>query len=132
MSLKLALKPNEKVIIGGAVITNGSTGALLSIENSVPILREKDILTEEQADSYCKKIYLIIQLMYLGEVPNLELARMYGDLVAELLLAVPSMKDLISSVTAYILDGKYYQALKQAQKLIQYEEELLNYVPESS
>jgi flagellar protein FlbT len=130
MSLKLALKPNEKVIIGGAVITNGATGALLSIENNIPILREKDILTEEQADTYCKKIYLLIQLMYLGEVPNLELAKIYGDLVSELLLAVPSMKDLISSVTAYILEGKYYQALKQAQQLIQYEEELLNYVPE--
>ncbi|MDK9719365.1 MAG: flagellar biosynthesis repressor FlbT, partial [Trichlorobacter sp.] len=104
---------------------------ILFVENNVPILREKDILTEEQADSFCKKIYLVIQLMYLGEVPNVELAQIYGQLVTDLLVAVPSMKDLISGITAYILEGKFYQALKQAQQLIQYEEELLNHVPES-
>lgn len=132
MALKLNLKPNERVIIGAAVISNGASSTVLTIENNVPILREKDILTEQEATTYCKRIYLIIQLMYLGEVPNVELAKLYGDLVTELLTAVPSMKDLISSITGYILDGKYYQALKQAQHLIQYEEELLNHVPESS
>lgn len=132
MALKLNLKPGERVIIGGAVLTNGATTTSLTIENNVPILREKDILTEEQADTYCKKIYLVVQLMYLGEVPNVELAQLYGQLVTELLAAVPSMKDLISGITGYILDGKYYQALKQAHHLIQYEEELLNHAPESS
>lgn len=132
MSLKLSLKPNEKVIIGSAVMVNGSKPAIISVENNVPILREKDILTEEQADTYCKKIYLVIQLMYLGENPNVDLAQLYGSLVAELLTAVPSMKDLISSITGYILNGKYYQALKQAQQLIQYEEELLTNATESS
>jgi flagellar biosynthesis repressor protein FlbT len=130
MSLKLALKPHERVIIGGAVITNGPSSASLSIENNVPILREKDILTEEQATTHCKRIYLTVQLMYLGEVPNVDLAQIYGQLVSELLSAVPSMKDLISTITGYILDEKYYQALKQAQQLIQYEEELLNHAPE--
>lgn len=132
MSLKLSLKPKEKVIIGSAVIINGSKLAVISVENSVPILREKDILTEEQADTFCKKIYLVIQLMYLGESPNVDLAQLYGSLVAELLVAVPSMKELISRITGYILDGKYYQALKQAQQLIQYEEELLTHATESS
>lgn len=114
------------------MLVNGHAVATLSVENNVPILREKDILTEAEATTYCKKIYLVIQLMYLGEVPNIELARLYGDLVAELLAAVPSMKDLISGITGYILNGKYYQALKQAKQLIQYEEELLNHAPESS
>ncbi len=131
MALKLSLKPHERVVISGAVITNGPAACILFVENNVPILREKDILTEEQADTFCKKIYLVIQLMYLGEVPNVELAQIYGQLVTDLLVAVPSMKDLISGITAYILDGKFYQALKQAQQLIQYEEELLNHVPES-
>lgn len=130
MALKLVLKPHEKLILGGAVITNGHTTATLSIENNVPILREKDILTQEQATTHCKQIYLTVQLMYLGEVPNVELAKIYGELVAELLAAAPSMKDLISAITGYILDGKYYQALKQAQQLIQYEEELLTHATE--
>ena len=130
MALKLALKPHERIIIGGAVITNGGAAATFTVDNTVPILREKDILSEESATTYCKKIYLVVQLMYLGTSPNPELARLYGDLVADLLPAVPSMKDLISGITGYILDGKYYQALKQAKKLIQYEQELLAHVSE--
>lgn len=130
MALKLNLKAHERIIIGGAVITNGPAPTIVNIENNVPILREKDILTEEQADTYCKRIYLVIQLMYLGETPNVDLAKLYGELVTELLSAVPSMKELISGITGYILNGKYYQALKQAQLLIQHEEELLKHVPE--
>lgn len=131
MALKLSLKPQEKVIISKAVLVNGPTATTLLVENNVPILREKDILTDEEATTYCKKIYLTIQLMYLGEVPNVELASLYGQLAAELQSLVPSTKDLISGITGDMLNGKYYQALKQAQLLIQYEEELLNHAPES-
>lgn len=130
MSLKLTLKPHERIILGGAVISNGASSASFTIENNVPILRGKDVLTEETATTYCQRVYLVIQLMYLGEAPNPELAKLYSGLVAELLVAAPSMKDLISDTTGYILDGKYYQALKQAKKLIQHEEELLTHVPE--
>jgi len=132
MALKLSLRPHEKVIIGSAVIVNSGRPTSILLENNVPILREKDILTEEQADTFCKKIYLVIQLMYLDESPNVDLAQLYGSLVTELLAAVPSLKDLISGITGCILNGKYYQALKQAQQLIQYEEELLTHATESS
>jgi flagellar protein FlbT len=120
------------VIIGKAVLVNGPTSATISVENNVPILREKDILTEEEATSYCKKIYLLIQLMYLGEVPNPELGSLYSQLANELQTSVPSTKSLISEITGFILNEKYYQALKQAQQLIQHEEELLSHVPKSS
>ena len=47
MALKITLKPQEKMILGGAVISNGNNaGCQLIIENEVPILREKDILSE--------------------------------------------------------------------------------------
>lgn len=127
MALKLSLKPHEKVIIGRAVLVNGPTAATILVENNVPILREKDILTEEDATSYCKKIYLLIQLMYLGEEPNVELGALYGQLATDLQAAVPSTKDLISAITSDILNGRYYQALKQANQLIQHEEELLSH-----
>jgi len=132
MALKLTLKPNEKVIIGKAVLVNGATTVTVSVENNVPILREKDILTEDEATSYCKKIYLLVQLMYLGEEPNPELASLYSALASELQVAVPSTKDLISGITGDILNGKYYQALKQAQQLIQHEEELLSHAADLS
>ena len=49
MSLKLSLKPGEKMIIGGAVVKNGDAKMELFIENQVPLLREKDIMAEKDA-----------------------------------------------------------------------------------
>ena len=47
MALKIILKPYEKIIIAGAVVTNGGSGTSLLIENNVPVLRKKDILKED-------------------------------------------------------------------------------------
>lgn len=128
MALKLRLKPGEKVIIGGAVITNGDRNADIRVENRVPILREKDILTEEAADSPCSRIYLAVQLMYIDEANLARYHKTYWELVKEVLKAAPSTRDHIEAISNEILAGRYFQALKKTQKLIQYERELLNNV----
>ena len=64
MPLKLTLKPNEKVLIGTAVISNAGQKSELVIQNTVPVLREKDIITEENANTICRKIYHVILNMY--------------------------------------------------------------------
>lgn len=125
MPLKLMLKPGERVVIGGAVITNGRSVASLLVENRVPILRQKDILTEITANSPCKRIYLVIQLMYLGEGLTPDLAGLYWELVREVVAAAPSTNDLISQISAYIVGSAFYPALKVAKNLISYEEELI-------
>ncbi|OGU14016.1 MAG: flagellar protein FlbT [Geobacteraceae bacterium GWC2_53_11] len=127
MPLVLTLKPGERVILAGAVIKNGSTVAHLQIENQVTLLRQKDILTEADATSPCKKIYLVIQLMYIGDGLTPELAQVYWDLVRDVLTAAPSTKDLISEISAYIVASNFYPALKVAKKLISYEEELIDH-----
>jgi flagellar protein FlbT len=127
MPLNLTLKPGERVILAGAVIKNGPTVTHLLIENQVTLLRQKDILTETDATTPCKKIYLVVQLMYIGGGLTAELAPLYWGYVHEVLTAAPSTKDLISQISAYILDSNFYAALKTAKKLISYEEELLKH-----
>jgi flagellar protein FlbT len=127
MPLKLTLKPGERVIVAGAVLTNGATTAHLQIENRVTLLRQRDILTEAEATSPCKKIYLAVQLMYIGDGLTSELAQVYWDLVRDVLAAAPSTNDLISEISAYIVDSSFYPALKIAKKLITYEEELMDH-----
>lgn len=131
MALKLALKPHERIIIGGAVIRNGASSCHLLIENNVPILRQADILAEADANSPCRRIYFVIQLLYIDGDRNSELQPMYWELVSDVLSAAPSMKDLISQISQLIIKAKFYQALKIAKKLIQYEEELLHNVSKS-
>ena len=127
MPLQLTLKPGERVILAGAVIKNGPTVAHLQIENQVTILRQKDILSEAEATTPCKKIYLVVQLMYIGEGLTTELVQVYWDLVRDVLVAAPSTNDLISQMSAYIVENSFYPALKVAKKLISYEEELLTH-----
>ena len=115
------------VILGGAVIKNGPTAAHLHIENKVTLLRQKDILTESEATSPCKKIYLVVQLMYIGDGLTTEFAQLYWDLVRDVLAAAPSTNDLISTMSTYIVESNFYQALKVAKKLIIYEEELIGH-----
>ncbi len=126
MALKITLKPNEKMIIGGAVVTNAAGKCELLIENRVPILRRKDIMSSEDANSPARRIYFVIQLMYIDE-ENLALHhKHYWQLVQDFIEAVPSVLPLIDRISDHILKSQYYQALKSAKNLIQYEQEVVN------
>jgi flagellar protein FlbT len=125
MALKINLKPHERLIIGGAVISNGHAKSELIVENNVPVLREKDILREKDADTPCKRIYFIIQLMYVDDKELVEKHNIYWTLVKEVVEAAPSRVELLGEISEHILDIRYYQALKLAKKLIEYEEEAM-------
>jgi flagellar protein FlbT len=126
MALKITLKPHERIIIGEAVIVNGDDGrANLLIENNVPILKGKDIMRESEADSPCKRIYFVIQLMYVNEKNILQHHSTYWQIVKEVINAAPSTLPMIDQISKQILGRRYYQALKLAKKLIEYEQEAI-------
>lgn len=129
MALRITLKPREKMILGGAVITNGNGFRCnLIIENKVPILREKDILNESEANSLCRQLYFAIQLMYIDEENLAAHQKNYWKLVKDLINAAPSSMILIDQISEEILGGRYYQALKLAKQLIDYEQEVISRV----
>jgi flagellar protein FlbT len=127
MALKIALKPHERLIIGGAVIVNGSTGTDLVVENNVPILRQKDIMSLKDADSPCRRIYFTIQLMYVDEKDLAEHHRIFSELIKDVAEAAPSQKGLIAEINDFVLNRKYYQALRSTKKLIDYEQEVIDH-----
>jgi flagellar protein FlbT len=128
MGLKITLKPKERMIIGGAVVTNGDGKCELIIENKVTLLREKDILSEEAANTPSKRIYFTIQLMYIDNDNLAEHHKMYWKLVREIVDAAPSTITLIDQISEHIVNNRYYQALKVADKLIDYEQEVISRV----
>ena len=69
--------PNERILIGECVITNCNQRTWLLIEGAAPILREKDILTPERADTPAKRIYLAVQLMYTSRDPRVHHERLF-------------------------------------------------------
>jgi flagellar protein FlbT len=127
MALKVELKPGERIIIGSCMITNADQRARLVIDGEkVPILREKDILTPATADSPAKRIYLAVQLMYTSPDPRAQ-HDVYFSLLRDIITAAPSTLPKIEAINNHILNGDLYKALKEAKRLIAYEEELLGY-----
>lgn len=130
MALKISLRPHERIVIAGAVISNGGKRCELVIENQIPILREKDLMSESEADTPCRHIYFVVQLMYL-DVENLKSHHQnYWRLVEEVLAAAPSMTVYIDRISECLVAENYYQALRRAWELINYEKEVLSRVTE--
>jgi flagellar protein FlbT len=127
MPLHLDLKPHEKLFIGGAVLVNGDTRSSLTVLNDVSILREKDIMTDAQANTPCKRIYLTIQLMYMDQANLAQYHQSYWARIKEVISAAPSTMELISRISEQLLASQYYQALKIAMELIKYEKELIDH-----
>lgn len=128
MSLKISLKPQERIVIGGAVVTNGSTKTELFFENKVPILREKDIMTESDATSPARRIYFVVQLMYIDDTSLAVHHKNYWVLVNDFIKAAPSSLPMIDQLNDQILKCQYYAALKTARSLIEYEQEVISRV----
>ena len=124
MALKVELKPFERILIGQSLITNTELRTKLMIEGHAPILREKDILTAETANTPVKRLYLCVQMMYLeDDIPKYQ--DLYMSFVKDLLEAVPSFRKSIETASRLILGGSLYQSLREIQKLTKREAELL-------
>jgi flagellar protein FlbT len=128
MALKISLKPRERLIVGGAVISNGNSKSELIVENNVPVLREKDIIREKDADSPCKRVYFAIQLMYVDRENLTEHHKTYWELVRDVSEAAPSRRLVLQEISNNVLNGRYYKALKLTRNLIAYEQEAIENV----
>ena len=125
MALKVELKPGERILIGESVITNGAQRARFLIEGQSAVLREKDIITPEQATSPARRIYFAVLLMYTARDPRVH-HETYFSLVRDFLQAAPSAAQQIEIINNQILTGDMYKALKSAKQLISYEQELIS------
>lgn len=124
MALIIDLKPGEKILIGTAVITNDSQRTRLHISGEAPILREKDVLQEEDADTPCRKVYFLVQCMYLARNPR-EYHPKYFEMLKIIQQAAPSTSIFFMRINEQIIQGHYYKALREAKDLISHEDELL-------
>lgn len=125
MALRVELKPFERIVIGQSVITNSETRATFLIDGETPILREKDILTAETANTPVRRIYLCVQQMYLeNDIPKYQ--ELYLGFVKDMLEAVPSFRVPLETASNLILSGYLYKALREIRKLIGREDELLS------
>jgi flagellar protein FlbT len=123
MPLKIELKPHESIIIGEALITNDNDRIRFYIDGNVPILREKFILREKDATTPAKRVYFIVQQMYLSNGSK-DLQKLFVEYIRDLQEAAPSLRAYVAPVAEAMIVSDYYTAIKEAAKLIEQEDKL--------
>src|ERR1700712_64055 len=122
MPLRVELKPFERIVIGETVIINSGTRTSFLIDGEAPILREKDTVTAETANTPVKRLYFCVQMMYLkNDIPRYRAA--YLGFINDLREAVPGSREVIETVNGHISSGSLYKALKEIRKLMKREQE---------
>ena len=131
MALKLSLKPGEKFVVNGAVIANGERRSSLIIHNKAAILREKDIMQEEDVNTPAKRLYFPVMLMYLDQGDTDNFYEEFVIRMTEFMNAISSAEgvELCVKVSKDVMNKDYYKAVIGCKKLIKFEQERLNNVP---
>ncbi len=123
MPLRVELKPFERITIGEVVLINSSTRISFLVDGDAPILREKDTVTAETANTPLRRLYFCVQMMYLkSDIPRYRDS--YLGLVEDLRESVPESRDLINSVNDHVSGGFLYRGLKEIRKLMKCEADL--------
>ena len=130
MPLKLSLKPGEKFVLNGAVVQNGDRRGILVLQNKASVLREKDIMQQEEASTPARRIYFPVMMMYLDEAGAQNYYHEFAQRLTEFMGAISNPKILVESleISKLCMSGEYYKALMLCRKLIEYEDERLGNV----
>ncbi len=133
MALKLTLKPGEKFVVNGAVIANGDRRSTVIVQNKVSILREKDILQEEEVTTPARHIYFPIMLMYLEQGTGNKYYEQFVLRMTEFMNVVedPETLALCVEISSNVMKQNYYKALMTCKKLFAYEDARLGHVSQS-
>ncbi|WP_020180090.1 flagellar biosynthesis repressor FlbT [Methylopila sp. M107] len=126
MTLKVELKPGERIVIGRSVVTNGQIRTSLLIDGQEPVLRERDILKETDADTPAKRIAYVVQMMYLAGSAD-TLLPAFTSLTRDLMKAAPSSASIVDQMTNCVLTGQLYKAFREARKLIAHEASIFDH-----
>jgi flagellar biosynthesis repressor protein FlbT len=126
MPLTINLKPRERLIVNGVVLENSGQMTKLLVHNNAALLREKDILTEEQANTPARRIYFAIQCQYLFPGKEDLFLPIIYDFLREFVEAAPSTQGLVQEIRDFVDADQLYLSLKSARVLMAREQEILN------
>lgn len=125
--LVLKLGPHERVLINGAVIENGDKRSRLAVVTpNANILRLRDAIHPEQANTPVRRVCYIAQLVLSGDAAASEarLQLLRGIEQLSQVLTDHDSRGLLTQATDAVLEEQHYQALKALRALLPREERL--------
>jgi flagellar protein FlbT len=125
--LVLKLGPHERILINGAVIENGEKRSRLAIMTpNAHILRLRDAIHPEQANTPVRRVCYVAQLVLSGDMAPADARRKLLRGIEELsqVLKDPDSRAQLAAATAAVLEDQPYQALKALRGLLPREDRL--------
>ena len=126
--LVLKLGPKERVLVNGAVIENGDRRSRLAILTpNANILRLRDAIRPDEANTPVRRVCYIAQLVLSGDVETDQARQQLLRGIEQLSQALtdPDSRMHLSEATDAVLAADFYRALKRLRSLLAREERLL-------
>ena len=119
MGIMVELRKGEGLFLGGCFVVNKEhRPTRLYVDGSAPVLRERDAMTEERADSAPKRLYLAIQKMYLEGAQD-SLHELYLAEARSIAQTAPRLIPVLHEIESSVTSGKLYKALREARPLFE-------------
>ncbi len=129
MALRLTLKPNERIVINGCVVQNSDRRQMITIENHADVVREADLLKEDEARTPVKEVYFLIQASLLDRKVRDKLVPVIQKKLGQL---VPVFHDDMSKhifdAAHHVSAADFYNAMRALRPVMSYEAELFEMI----
>ncbi|MBZ9660225.1 flagellar biosynthesis repressor FlbT [Mesorhizobium sp. ESP-6-4] len=125
-TLKISLKPNEKIYINGAVI-RVDRKVTIELMNDVQFLLESHVLQADQASTPLRQLYFIVQIMLINPLGAPEAREMFRRSLP-MLIASFDNQDICKSlkqIDRMVSEDEIYEALKAIRALYPLERRVL-------
>lgn len=126
MGLRIRLRPHERIVINGCVVTNGDRRNTITVSSFGQVLRGKDIIQPQDAVTPMQKLYFAIQMMLINGKAEKDSIRHVNRLGAVAFVSLSTDEDRARLLTAMekTHQGDYYKALAEIRPITGAEREL--------
>jgi len=132
--LVLKLGPHERIMINGVVMENGDRRARLNVLTpEANVLRLRDAIHPDEANTPVKRVCYIAQLVLAGEADPAEARRQLLRGIEQLSQVFQDVdsRGHLDTATAAVLENRFYQAMRALRCLLPRETRLLGLRPAS-
>jgi flagellar protein FlbT len=125
-TLKISLKPNEKIYINGAVI-RVDRKVTIELMNDVQFLLESHVIQPEQASTPLRQLYFIVQVMQMNPSGASEARDMLRRSLPLLMASFdnPEICNALKQIDRMVGEDHIYEALKAIRALYPLERQAL-------
>lgn len=125
-TLKLSLKPNEKIYLNGAVV-RVDRKVTIELMNDVQFLLESHVLQPEDASTPLRQLYFIVQVMLMNPQGAADAREMFRRSLPLLLASFHNeqIRGTLKHVDQLVGEGHVFEALKAIRSLYPHERMVL-------